>query len=175
MAIETLYENQWLSLMKVVDPEKGVNGYIFSHETRCQGIIIAVLPFRRVGTHFEYLVKSEVTPCWGMDPVRSALTGGYEGESTVKDAQRELEEESGFTMPTDAFIPLGESYASKSSDTRYALYAIDLTGVDAGEAKGDGTALEASAESHWLREDELFKVDDPQVHVMYNRLRAKRL
>jgi ADP-ribose pyrophosphatase YjhB (NUDIX family) len=172
--IETLLKNQWLSLKKIVAPERGINGYYYSHEERCNGCIIAVLPWRRANDgHIEYMVKCEVTPCWSLSPVRSALTGGWEGGPPVEDAQRELEEESGYTVSIGQFIALGESYASKSADTRYRLYAVDLTGVVGKPHKGDGSVLEASATCDWLSEEELVTVEDPQVHVMLNRLKAR--
>src|SRR5947209_16754655 len=103
-------------------PEAGVNGYVYSHETRCQGRIMAILPFRKVlGTRKPFfLVKLEMTPCWSFDRERSAITGGYEGGDIKRDAIRELYEEAGYTAVPDDLIPLGESYASKSSDTIYS-------------------------------------------------------
>ena len=56
--ITTLKANSWLSLMEIKDPDKGINGYVYSHETRCQGQIVLVLPYRTVGKDTEYLVKS---------------------------------------------------------------------------------------------------------------------
>jgi intein/homing endonuclease len=76
---ETLHANPWLSLKVMRKPDVGVNGYVYSHETRCQGRIVAILPYRDSGGTREYLVKSEMTPCWGLDQVLSAITGGYEG------------------------------------------------------------------------------------------------
>lgn len=175
MPIVTVHETPWLSLKKVVALERGIKGYVYSHETRCQGVIIAVLPYRRTEKGIEFLIKSEVTPCWSLQPVQSALTGGWEGGMPVEDAQRELEEESGYTVNAGQFIPLGECYASKSSDTRYQLFSVDLTGVERKPHEGDGSLLELTAESLWKTEEELLWVQDAQVHVMLHRLKALRL
>src|ERR1019366_6829565 len=74
---QTLMQNDWVSLMIVRKPEAGVNGYVYSHETRRRGRIVAVLPYRAVALAGrpvrEYLVKSEMTPCWGFDQVLSAI------------------------------------------------------------------------------------------------------
>ena len=43
---QTLHENDWVSLMVVRKPDAGVNGYVYSHETRCRGRIVAILPYR---------------------------------------------------------------------------------------------------------------------------------
>lgn len=32
---ETLHGNEWLSLRVVRKPSAGVNGYVYSHESRC--------------------------------------------------------------------------------------------------------------------------------------------
>jgi 8-oxo-dGTP pyrophosphatase MutT (NUDIX family) len=169
--IETLHANEWLSLKVMREPERGINGYVFSHETRCRGCIIAVLPYRWNNERCEYLVKHEVTPCWSLDPVLSALTGGWEGGPPVHTAQLELLEESGYRVGLEKFISLGTSYASKSSDTRYALFAVDLLGVSPEEVKGDGSRLEREAKSVWLTEEQLVDVKDPQVALMLNRLK----
>ncbi|WP_170990755.1 NUDIX domain-containing protein [Herbidospora galbida] len=161
-----LYENPWLSLMDV-------GGYVYSHETRCQGRIVAMLPFRETPAGREFLVRSEITPCWGSDPVLSAVTGGYEGGDIADDAVRELEEETGYLVKEADLIPLGESYASKSADTVYTLYAVDVTGLTPGEARGDGSVHESSATTRWLTPVELVQIRDPQVAVMYLRLLSK--
>lgn len=168
--IEILHKNDWVSLLKVVSPEDGVSGYVYSRETRCDGQIVAILPFRRLPKR-QYLVKSEVTPCWGFTPVLSAITGGYEGGDIKDDAVREMLEETGYTVTRDELIPLGWSRASKSSDTVYTLFSVDLTEREAGEALGDGSRLEADSSALWVGGYELRDVVDPQVAMMYMRLR----
>lgn len=168
--IETLHDNPWLSLQVVRDPERGVNGYVFSHETRCQGRIVAVLPYRETPTGRVYMVRQETTPCWSMEQQLSAVTGGYEGGDIADDAVREVAEETGYVITCDDLIDLGESYASKSSDTVYSLFAVDLTGRTPGAAAGDGSRLEAEGSTAWLLDNALAHVKDPQVALMYVRL-----
>ncbi|WP_169807485.1 NUDIX hydrolase [Herbidospora mongoliensis] len=161
-----LYENPWLSLMES-------DGYVYSHETRCQGRIVAVLPYREAPGGREFLVRSEITPCWGAEPILSAVTGGYEGGEIADDAVRELEEETGYAVTRAELIALGESYASKSADTVYTLYAVDVTGRVPGEALGDGSPHESRATTRWLTAGELAQIRDPQVAVLYVRLLSK--
>jgi 8-oxo-dGTP pyrophosphatase MutT (NUDIX family) len=173
--VESLHEDRWVSLRVLRKPDVGVHGYVFSHETRCQGRIVAVLPYRDVhdgagGFDREYLVKSEMTPCWGFDQVLSAITGGYEGGDIEDDAVREMLEETGYVVTRDELVPLGVSFASKSSDTVYSLFTVDLTGREAGEAIGDGSRLESESAAVWLSVAELVPLMDPQVAVMYLRL-----
>jgi 8-oxo-dGTP pyrophosphatase MutT (NUDIX family) len=168
--ISTLYSNKWVSLMQVTDPENGVNGYTFSQETRCQGRIVLVLPFKTEPFR-QYLLKYEITPCWSMKHVLSGVTGGYEGGNIEDDAVREVLEETGYTVTRDELIPLGVCYASKSADTIYSLYAVDLTGKEQGDALGDGEELEQFSE--WVSADKLLSSMDAQVHVAYNRMTAR--
>lgn len=168
--VQTLHENAWVSLKVVRKPDAGVNGYVYSHETRCGGRIVAVLPYRDTPSGREYLVKSEMTPCWGLDQVLSAITGGYEGGDIEDDAVREMLEETGYAITRSELIPLGESFASKSADTVYSLFSVDLTGREAGEAIGDGTRVEAESAVVWTRFGQLAFMKDPQLHVMFVRL-----
>ncbi|GII59353.1 hypothetical protein Pth03_77420 [Planotetraspora thailandica] len=86
--IENLHENEWLSLRVIRDPDARVNGYVYSHESRCQGRIVAVLPYQDTPEGRRYLLKSEVTPCWGLNQILCAITGGYEGGDIADDAVR---------------------------------------------------------------------------------------
>ncbi|WP_436838752.1 hypothetical protein [Nonomuraea cavernae] len=81
-------------------------------------------------------------------------------------------EETGYTITADELIPLGESYASKSSDTVYTLYSVNLTGRTAGEAIGDGIRIEAESRAVWMYPGALADLRDPQIVVMYVRLTA---
>lgn len=170
MTSETLYNNEWLSLKKIVDVENGINGYVYSHEERCQGIVIAILPYRYTDKFMEVMVKSEVTPCWSILPIRSAVTGGYEGIDPADDAVREMLEETGYVISTESLEPLGTCYASKSSDTIYSLYAVNVTNLEPGEALGDGTRLEAESITEWLTLKEATQIQDAQFSTMVFRL-----
>lgn len=168
-----LKKDKWVSLYKVVAPDKGVNGYTYSHETRCQGEIVAILPYRNPSNGiYEYLLKNEMTPCWGLDKKLSAITGGWEGGDIMADALRELKEEAGYDIwDKNELISLGASYASKSSDTVYSLFSVNLTGKERGEALGDGSRVESESEAVWVKPNKLYEILDPQVSVMYFRLK----
>lgn len=98
---KTLFPNPWLSLMQIEDVDKGVSGYVYAHETRSDGKIVLVLPFREKNENafggIEVLFRKEVTPSWDMNPKLSGITGGVEDEDPAEDALRELEEEAGYT------------------------------------------------------------------------------
>lgn len=170
MTIETLHENEWLSLKKVIEPKLKISGYVFSHESRCKGRIIAILPHRNTGRECTFLVKKEITPCWGLEPAFSAITGGWEGGNPLDDAQRELFEECGYDVPVGFFKSLGTCRASKSSDTLFHLYTCNLSGVTPRQHTGDGSHLETIATSHWVTAKQLMEMGDSQLHVMYNRM-----
>lgn len=173
MIDKTLCENPWLSLKEIIAPEKGINGYVYSHETRCAGVIIAILPYKKINKGYQFLLKSEVTPCWDTDqPILSSLTGGFE-EGIKKDAVRELKEEAGYTIKENELINLGQSKASKSSDTIYSLFSVDLTDKIQEEALGDGSRLESESQSVWVNAEKILKVVDPQASVMLLRLTNK--
>lgn len=175
MIVNELYTTPWISLRLVQQPDAGVNGYVYSHETRCKGRIVAVLPYRHTAARGnEYLLRSEITPCWSMKPLLSAITGGWEGGDIRDDAVRELLEETGYTAMPDEMTALGESYASKSSDTTYSLFTVDLTGREPGELTGDGSPLDAYASAVWVKGPDLADVMDPQVSVLFLRLNASR-
>lgn len=170
---KTLFENKWVALKEMACPAQGINGYDFLHETRCNGKIISILPFRKIGDDSEYLIRKEVTPCWSLDPEHSSITGGDEG-NVIESAIRELEEEAGFDIEEKDLIDLGTCYGTKSTDTVYYLFSTDLTGKEMHQPKGDGSKLEAEASNEWVKYDFLLTVKDPLVSTICLRLQKNR-
>ncbi len=166
----TLYSNDWVSLKELKNPDEGVHGYSYLHESRCDGKIIVLLPFRTRGRDEEYLLRKEVTPCWSMSQVLSSITGGYEKDKGIKGtAVMELEEEAGYEATEEDLIPLGTCRGTKSCDTIYHLFSVDLTGKKkTTDAKGDGSELEAKAECVWKKS--IHDCVDPMAYVAYVRL-----
>lgn len=165
-----LFATKWLHLLELRDPDNGINGYVCSHAEWTKGQGIAVLPYRVVrphepvlgGEYTQYLLRWEITPCWGIEPSLSSITGGMdkEGELPIECAARELEEEGGYRVSPSSlrWRPLGTMRVSKSSTTLMHLFAVDLSEgsvkpdpVEKVEAVGDRTALEDKAHCEWLR------------------------
>ncbi len=167
--VEILHHNEWVSLRAINGDASPAGGpYVYSHETRCGGRIVAVLPYRRVSgtTQLQFLLREEIVPCWSPEPLLSAITGGWEGGDIADDAVRELHEETGYQVTVGDLVRLDTSHASKSSDTVYSLFAVDLIDVERGEQLDDfGTAV-------WVDDDDdLYEIQDPQVFVMLARLK----
>lgn len=80
----------------------------------------------------------------------------------------ELHEEAGYIIAEKQLIPLGTCYGTKSSDTVYYLYSVDLTDEVQGEATGDGSELEKQASCFWSTAIDNSK--DPMVYTAYHRL-----
>lgn len=168
--VETLADNEWLALLLLKAPHLGIDGYVFSHEARCNGNIVAILPYRRVGKDaWEALLRDEVVPPWGLSSSLCAITGGcdHEGEEPVEVAIRELKEEAGYDV--SALDVLGTCRGTKSTDTVFHLFAVDVTSMEPGEATGDGSRLEDEASTSWSADPET--CDDPLVSVMWARLK----
>jgi len=171
-SIEVLCGNDWLSLCKMTDPERGVDGYVFSHETRCDGNIVSILPFRLEGGRREVLLREEVTPCWSDKAVIGSITGGVDaGDGPLETAVRELAEEAGYEVTPREMLPLGTTFGVKSSDTTYHLFAVDLTWKKKGVARGDGSALESQARCVWTRD--VSRAVDPLVAASFIRLAGR--
>lgn len=170
--IKTLYYNKWLSLKEVDD-------YVFSHEERCRGIIVAVLPYRykKNGEGREYMVRDEYNVAWdGMNV--SSITGGFDEDDLTPEACaiRETYEEAGYSVPEheaeNLVVRLGTTRGSKSSDTVYHLFAIDVSGLERVEAPGDGSKSESMSSCRWV---DVLPSDsqDPFLYAMFHRLQEK--
>ena len=175
MKTEILCDNEWLQLKLMTDPENGVGGYVYSHEIRCKGTIIAVLPYRLINHssdescfQVQFGLRRETTPCWSMQPKLSALTGGLEPGLTVEETViEEIREEAGFVVKNTDLTFLGTCFGTKSTDTIYHLYTVDVTDLPQVPATGDGTRLDAEGIIEW--HNEVYDADDPIVAMMFLR------
>jgi 8-oxo-dGTP pyrophosphatase MutT (NUDIX family) len=186
--IETLHDDEWVSLRRIVARELGIHGYVYSHETRCAGRIAVVMPFRMRETGLlvdddvpevvlEVLLREEVTPCWHTtEPQLSGITGGWEDGDDLGclfTAIRELWEEAGYRVHPKDMVDLGTCRGTKSTDTVYFLWGVDLTDVEkTGDGSGDGSELEARATNRWVLHTDVIEAVDPTAHVARNRLMA---
>lgn len=160
MNTKQLFNNKWISL-------HDIDGYVFSHETRCNGNIVAVLGYK--GDKF--LGRFENTPSHSDDIELCSLTGGIDkGNTPTQTAVIELEEEAGIKKEEKDFKSLGTVRPSKSSDTTVHLFAIDCNDVEIGEIKGDGSEGEKGSYCKWVTKEELINCKDPLVHTMLLRL-----
>lgn len=150
MNYKVLYDNEWLQLRQKED------GYVYSHEKRCGGAIIAFLIY---ATDIEkVVVRKEVVPPWGDQPQLCSFTGGVEGdEDSLEALYRELEEEAG-VPPEEADVwDLGTIRAGKSNDTQYYLFWIECDSKwIKTRTSGDGTEYESSAENIFLEERQIY-------------------
>lgn len=170
--IETLKDNDWVSLKIMKYPEKGVHGYVFSHETRCNGKIVSILPYRIKNSKTEYLLRKEVTPCWDVNKqVISSITGGVEKDDPHTTALHEILEEAGYEVTKKQLITLGTSFGVKSSDTVYYYFSVDLTDMKREVAKGDGSELETQAECVWSKD--IDGAVDPLLYTAYYLLQKE--
>lgn len=171
--IKKLYSNNWIELREMIYPEKGISGYTYLHEKRCNGKIVSLLPFRYSGFHgsrnsLEYLLRSEVTPCWhSTKEFTSSITGGVE-ENILETAVHELKEEAGYSVDKSDLIYLGTCRGTKSSDTIYYLFTVDLTNFEQGVATTDGSELEKKAHCYWS--SSISNAKDPMVYVSYYKI-----
>ena len=163
---KTLFKNEWISMMSV--PANDGSPYIYSHETRCNGNIVAILLYERVGKDgWNYGLRSERTPCWSGEFELSSVTGGVEDGMTPEQAAIvELKEEAGLDVPQGSLKSLGTCRGTKSCDTIYHLYALDVAGMTKGTPTGEDVG-----EIVWLHGgDAMKKVVDPIWYVMFSRL-----
>lgn len=167
-----LHKDAWVSLCSIEDQDEwGPGEYVFAHESRCHGQIVAVLPYRiESGGSISFLLRSEVVPCWGTEPNIVSITGGVEHLTPEACAIEELREEAGLVVKENALLSLGVCRGTKCVDTVYHLFAVDATTLhrNMSLATGDGSYLEKIATCFWSKR--VHDAVDPLVHTMVLRL-----
>ena len=100
----------------------------------------------------------------------SSITGGVEdGQCPCETAIMETGEEAGYQISEDQLIELGTVRSSKGMDTTVHMFAVDVAGMEQGEAKGDGSQGEEEAHTNWLSIEEAVACKDPLMAAMIAR------
>ena len=178
MNLETLWKNKWISIRKRPD------GYTYLHEDRCNGMLVAVLPFKFVKDNMCYLARFEVIPPHllpeqtleegSKNPAPSCITGGVDIPDPLdlsREVLRELEEEAGYIVDKSKLIELGSIKQSKIADTIIYLFAVNVTGMEKVKPPGDGSKLEKIAKCKWVTEPLVIWGSDPIMPVIILRLK----
>lgn len=178
---DDLYKGKFVTLKQMnTDNFK----YEYLHEHRCDGNIVSILP---VQYDRGILLRQEYTPCWGDDLCLSSITGGWEKnrhETPIDAVIEELEEEAGIILHDETRImTLGTCRGTKSSDSLYHLFLVDLTHdypdppvYSEVTPTTDGGYLEGQEHCEWVVGAEwMEKAVDPLLFVMYTRWRTAQL
>ena len=157
-----LQHNDWVSLMHMSSPKEKIYKYIYSTETRCDGKIAAFIPYQKNGENLRMLVRCEATPCWNFnEPVPSSFTGAVEkGETPLETVIHELKEEGGYIADSGQVINLGQVFGTKSTDTIYFLFAVDLTEAGTPDKLTCETELEKRSYNVWIDARDSFEISD---------------
>ena len=165
---KVLFRNQYLAVIER-------DGYTFSREIRCDGVIVSLLPFRTSGDDVEFLARLEICPAHGPELEQCSITGGLgQGESVKETARQELWEEAGYRVGVDDLISLGQVRPSKSADTIAHLFAADVTDKSQSTPPGDGTCFEVNASVVWVDHDQGIQVTDPLFVTAITRLQSSK-
>ena len=169
--MKTHYKNKRFRVVSDNYPSLGLkNRFFWIQNTESDGEAIAILPYRFNNNILEYLLVKEFRPPWGRELTLQSLTGGVESNlDQINNATKELKEESGYDVSTSELIDLGVGRGSKLSDSVVYMYGVNLTGKVPGKRELEG--YEKFLESVWLKEEDLYEVQDPIFFMLYFRLK----
>ena len=165
-----LYKTKYVELRKIVTIQPKIKEYIYLHESRSAGKVVAIVPYRRVNNTFKFLVRYERTPCWEPGLTPCAFTGGIdEGEEPSYTACRELKEESGIEINERELIYLGTCFGTKSSDTTYYLFSALLNSDNIHRDYHIESTAQIKSGAGWLSLSEAIGYGDPIMHTILMR------
>lgn len=167
-----LHHNDWISLNHMSSPKDKIYNYIYSTETKCNGKIAAFIPYQKHGETLKLLVRCEAVPCWNFnEPVPSSFSGCVEkGETPLETVIHELKEEGGYEVESSQVINLGQVFGTKSTDTIYFLFAVDLTDCGCPDKLTYESELEKSSYNVWVDARDSFEISDSLFNCIGYRL-----
>ncbi|MCK5878551.1 MAG: NUDIX hydrolase [Holophagae bacterium] len=158
---------------------------------------VAVLPYRRETDRLEigilrafrptvYFRFEKETPLpehaytWIYESVAGSLESGDIGEKAVRDrAVMELDEEAGFQISSEKLMPLGAGFfpSHGQSTEKIFLFAADVSGMEQGNARGDGSVNESLNVIEFHEINEILsmcregRIEDPKIEIGVSRLK----
>lgn len=164
------YKNKRFKVVSEKYTSLGLKNRFYWVQSNSGGQVVAVLPYRFNNNILEYILVKELRPPWGKELTTQSLTGDCDKLFDKRNnATRELKEETGYDVFPSELIDLGECRASKLSDSVVYTYAVDLTGKKPGKTYLEG--YEKFIETVWLKEEELYEIQDPLFFLLYFRLK----
>ncbi len=156
-ALKILLPNKWCEVIDYQEEPYGQYTYVREPGTNYRRV--AVLPFDRAEDGIIFLMRAEPVVPWMDNPrmreplIPCAVTGGMEdkGEDPVHAALRELAEETGYDLPQDRLVDLGQTRTVKLLSTVYHLFGADVTGLSPKLATSDGTGGEDGVRIVWTK------------------------
>lgn len=103
----------------------------------------------------------------------SIISGGSEDEdpNILSTAKRELQEETGFDVKDDErWYFLGTLTGSKFVDSVHPCFAVDVTGIDRGEATTDGSESERLSSFKFIEPNDVLSIEDPFIPSLFLRI-----
>jgi hypothetical protein len=130
-----IYGSNDITIYKISYPEKDINSFIYTHETRYEGKFVAVLPYKIIEDRIQYLLKKDMVYCWSdKQPILYPINYGFESkkfENMEVSIRNKIFEEIGYNIDiNNDIIDLGTAFNNTSSDSEYYLFAIDLTDIE---------------------------------------------
>lgn len=154
-------------IISVRETNKDDMKYIYTHEEISDGNRIVILPFRKKLIGYEFLLRRELIPCWDSHSDICSISSKLINCNPEQTAIDEVKDEAGYEVNLLDLIPLGVVSASKSSDTTYYLYSVDLSAIDS-EYAFDEPKEDIS---FWGIESDIMKSIDAQLIACYGKLK----
>lgn len=164
MSDKILYQDEIVSVRESI---KNNEKYTYTHEEISHGKRVVILPFRKKMGGRQFLLRREFIPCWDSHTDVCAISSKVQDDDPEKTIIEQLLKSTGYEIKSSELIRLGVVSASKSSDTTYYLYGLDLSKHDKEEEK-----LEVKEDmSFWGTDDDIMDSIDAQLVACYGKLR----
>jgi len=156
--LKVLFPNKWCEIVDYREEPYGQYTYI--REPNTHGQRVAVLPFDRgEDGSVKFLMRAEPVVPWMDEPkmreplLPCAVTGGMEdqNEDPAAAALREMAEETGYLLPQERLVDLGQTRTVKCLSTIYHLFAADVTDLLPKLSTTDGTIGESGCRIVWTK------------------------
>lgn len=159
-----LYQDDIISVRETT---KDDTKYIYTHEEISDGNRIIILPFRKKLIGHEFLLRRELIPCWDSHSDICSISSKMISDNPEQTAVDKVKGDAGYSVEILDLIPLGIVSASKSSDTTYYLYSVDLSNIDSEYSFNE--PLEDI--SFWGTESDIMNSIDAQLIACYGKLK----
>jgi len=167
--VKKLTDNKFLNLKEVKDPEKGVGGYQFAERRGTDSVAFICYD----AAEDLVLINREYKP-----PTDEFILGAFGGsidkdKSLEEIVQAEAKEEAGFEVALADIKHVGRSFVSTQMNQYCELYVV-MVDMDEQQEREPENAVEALAETKWLRPNLLSTLDDWKAIIIWAKFKKEQ-
>ena len=156
----TEYSNKFLKVKKVINPEKGVNGYLYAERLGTDSVAFILIDRNKnsicVNHEYKPPVDKFINTAFGGSLDKNRKDGKDFNDYLFDIIIAETKEEAGYIIDKENVSYMGKKFVSTQMNQFCYLFLVDVTGKTLGDREPENE-VEASSSPIWFSFEQYYK------------------